>query len=71
MQTLFKIRIMAFLLHMIILIILPVNTNTIRLSNSKSSLTSGTYRLKSVFTLTNSIGKTENITIYSSEKRVG
>ena len=48
-----------------------VNTNTIRLSNSKSGLDSGTYRLKSVFTLTNSGGKTETITIYSAEETVG
>ena len=48
-----------------------VNMNTIRLSNTKSGLTSGTYRLKSVFTLTSSSGKTETITIYSAEKTVG
>lgn len=48
-----------------------VNTNTIRLSNSKSGLSSGTYRLKSVFMLTSSSGKTETITIYSAEKTVG
>ncbi|MBP1563354.1 MAG: hypothetical protein J6C38_06520 [Oscillospiraceae bacterium] len=42
-----------------------VNYNSISMSNSKSSLTSGTYRLKSVFTLTSSSGKTETITIYS------
>ena len=48
-----------------------VNMNTIRLSNSKSGLSSGTYRLKSVFTLTSSSGKTETITIYSAEKTVG
>ncbi len=48
-----------------------VNENTIRLSNTKSGLPSGKYRLKSVFTLTSSSGKTETITIYSSEKTVG
>ena len=48
-----------------------VNMNTIRLSNTKSGLTSGTYRLKSVFMLTSSSGKTETITIYSAEKTVG
>ena len=47
-----------------------VNTNTIRLSNTKSGLSSGTYRLKSVFTLTSSSGKTETITIYSTEKSI-
>lgn len=48
-----------------------VNTNTIRLSNTKSGLSSGTYRLKSVFMLTSSSGKTETITIYSGEKKIG
>lgn len=47
-----------------------VNDNTIRLSNTKSGLSSGTYRLKSVFTLTSSSGKTETITIYSAEKSI-
>lgn len=44
-----------------------VNMNTISLSNRKSGLDNGTYRLKSVFTLTNSSGKTETITVYSDE----
>jgi hypothetical protein len=44
--------------------------STISFSNTKSGLASGTYRLKSVFTLTNSSGKTETITIYSQEKSV-
>ncbi len=44
-----------------------VNTNAISLSNRKSGLDNGTYRLKSVFTLTNSSGKTETITVYSDE----
>lgn len=47
-----------------------VNTNSISMSNSKSGLSSGTYRLKSVFTLTSSSGKTETITIYSTEKSI-
>lgn len=46
------------------------NQITISFSNTKSGLASGTYRLKSVFTLTNSSGKTETITIYSQEKSV-
>ncbi len=46
------------------------NTNTIRLSTTKSGLLSGTYRLKSVFTLTNSSGETETVTVYSDEKAV-
>ena len=39
-------------------------------TNTKSGLTSGTYRVKSVFTLTNSSGQTETITVYSSEVTV-
>lgn len=38
--------------------------------NTKSGLTSGTYRVKSVFTLTSSSGKTETITIYSEEETI-
>ena len=48
-----------------------VNLNSISMSNTKSGLSSGTYRLKSVFTLTSSSGKTETITVYSEEKKVG
>ena len=40
------------------------------LSNSKSGLDSGTYRVESVFNLTDKNGKTETITIYSDEKKV-
>lgn len=47
-----------------------VNSDSIFFSNTKSGLESGTYRLKSVFTLTNSSGKTETITVYSSEKKI-
>ncbi|MGN0683975.1 MAG: hypothetical protein ACI4JY_09895 [Oscillospiraceae bacterium] len=47
-----------------------MKTNIIRLSNSKSGLPSGTYWLKSVFTLTSSSGKTETVTIYSTEKSI-
>ncbi len=39
--------------------------NAISLVSNKSGLTSGTYRLKSVFTLTSSSGDTETITVYS------
>lgn len=45
--------------------------SSIFVNNTRSGLTSGTYRLKSVFTLTNSSGKTETITVYSDEKMVG
>ena len=48
-----------------------VYSDTIRLSNTKSGLDSGTYRLKSVFTLKSSSGDTEKITVYSDEKTVG
>ena len=47
-----------------------INANTISVVNTKNGLSSGTYRLKSVFTLTNTKGKTETITIYSSEVKV-
>lgn len=46
------------------------DNNSIRLSNSKSNLDNGTYRVKSVFTLTDIYGKSEKITIYSSEDKV-
>lgn len=48
-----------------------VNTNTVMLSTTKSGLESGTYRLESTFTLTNSSGSIETITIYSTEKKIG
>ena len=41
------------------------------LSTTQSGLESGTYRLKSTFTLTSSSGSVETITIYSTEKKVG
>ena len=47
-----------------------VNTNTVMLSTTKSGLGSGTYRLQSTFSLTNSSGKVETITIYSGEKKI-
>ncbi len=43
---------------------------SIRLSSSISGLDSGTYRLKSVFTLTDRNGKSETITIYSDEQKI-
>lgn len=48
-----------------------VNSNRIYVSKTKSGLSSGKYRLKSEFTLTDSAGKTEKITTYSSEVQVG
>lgn len=46
------------------------NKSSVSLLNTKSGLDSGTYRLKSVFTLTDKNGKTETITAYSDEKQV-
>lgn len=43
---------------------------SISVSNTQSGLSSGTYRLKSVFILTDSSGDSETITIYSDEKAV-
>lgn len=48
-----------------------VYTNTLAMSNTKTGLSSGKYRLKTVFTLTDKDGKTEKITVYSDEKTVG
>lgn len=47
-----------------------VNANTIMLSTTQGGLKSGTYRLRSTFSLTDSSGETENITIYSDERSV-
>lgn len=47
-----------------------INQSTISVSHTQSGLSSGTYRLKSVFTLTDSNGESETITIYSNEKTV-
>lgn len=41
-----------------------------KVTNSISGLPSGTYRLKSVFTVKTSNGKTETITVYSDESTV-
>ena len=46
------------------------NDSYISVVNTKAGLSSGTYRVKSVFTLTSSSGETETITIYSEEKTV-
>lgn len=47
-----------------------INGSSAQLFNTKNGLTSGTYRVKSVFTLTDKNGKTETITVYSGEKTV-
>lgn len=43
---------------------------SLRVVNTKDDLYGGKYRLKTVFTLTDSQGKTETITVYSSERSV-
>lgn len=40
------------------------------MSNTKSGLDSGTYRLRTDFTVTSTSGSTETITVYSAEKTV-
>lgn len=40
------------------------------MTNTKTGLTSGNYRLKSVFTLTDKDGKKESFTVYSGEVTV-
>ena len=47
-----------------------VYTNPLTMSTTKSGLSSGKYRLKTVFTLTDKLGDTETITVYSDEKKV-
>lgn len=46
------------------------NTSMISLSSSKSGLSNGKYRVKSVFAVTTNTGVTETVTIYSSEKTI-
>ncbi len=48
-----------------------VYINSLSMSNTKTGLSRGKYRLKTVFTLTDKQGKTETITVYSDEKTVG
>lgn len=48
-----------------------VYSNTLAMSNTKTGLSSGKYRLKTVFTLTNKNGETETITVNSDVKSVG
>ena len=44
--------------------------STATLSNKVYNLKSGTYRVKTVFTVTGTNGVTESITVYSSEKTI-
>lgn len=43
---------------------------SLSMSNTKSGLSTGTYRVKTEFTLTNSSGETETITVYSTEEEL-
>lgn len=45
-------------------------SGSVDVTNKKSGLSSGTYRLKSEFTLKNSAGKTESFTVYSEEVKL-
>lgn len=45
-----------------------VSSSKISMSNHAYNLESGKYRLKTEFTLTNSDGETETITVYSAER---
>lgn len=47
-----------------------VNSDYINFVSTRSGLTSGKYRVRSEFTLTDKNGKTETITVYSSEKSI-
>lgn len=44
-----------------------VYSDTLSMTNYKNNLDSGTYRLKTVFTVTRNNGQTESITVYSVE----
>ena len=46
------------------------NYSSISFTNTKSGLSSGKYRVKSVFTLTDKNGKTETLTIYSDTEKI-
>lgn len=45
-------------------------SKSVTFQNTKSGLASGTYRVKSVFTVTTTSGQTETVTVYSAEKTV-
>ncbi len=47
-----------------------VNAKTLTMSNTKTGLANGKYRLRTVFTLTDKNGKSEKIPIYSDTKTV-
>ena len=45
-------------------------SKSVTFQNTKSGLASGTYRVKSVFTVTTTSGQTETVTVYSAEKTI-
>lgn len=44
--------------------------SSVSFTNYESGLASGTYRVKSVFTVTTTSGQTETVTVYSAEKTI-
>lgn len=46
------------------------SSKSLTFQNSKTGLSSGTYRVKSVFTVTTKDGQTETVTVYSAEKTI-
>lgn len=46
------------------------NSTSILMYNTKSGLSAGKYRLKTVFIVTSTSGQTETVTVYSSEKTI-
>ncbi len=48
-----------------------VYSNMLTMSNTKTGLANGKYRLKTVFTLTDKNGKSETITVESDAQKVG
>lgn len=47
-----------------------ISPTTTTVTNTKRNLESGTYRLKTVFTVTTTDGKTESFTVYSDTAKV-
>ena len=47
-----------------------VQSNRLGVTNTKENLSSGVYRLKTVFTVSYANGKSETITVYSAERTV-
>lgn len=47
-----------------------VYSNVLAMSNTKTGLSSGKYRLKTIFTLTDKNGKVETVTVYSEKKKI-